>query len=57
MATVKPISFRLTAEDLALLDAVQAKLGVLNRTDVLRIALRRLAEVEGVAPKRARAKR
>lgn len=48
MSTVKQTAFRFTADDLAVLDAVQAKLGMVNRTDVLRLAIRRLAQLEGV---------
>jgi hypothetical protein len=40
-------AFRLTDEDLAFVDALQAKMGI-TRTDVIRIAVRRLAEAERV---------
>jgi len=56
MATVKPVSFRLTPDDIALLDALQSKMGIVNRTDILRLALRRLADAEGVQAKRRTAK-
>lgn len=49
MATIKQTAFRFTAEDIALLDAIQAKLGIVNRTEILRLAIRRLADLEGVA--------
>jgi hypothetical protein len=60
MATVKQTAFRFTSEDLAIVDAVQHKLGIVNRTDVLRMAIRALAEAQGVNPERlpkAKAKR
>jgi hypothetical protein len=40
-------AFRLTDDDLTILDALQAKTGI-NRTDVVRLALRKLAEAEGI---------
>lgn len=50
MATVKQTAFRFTAHDLALIEALQQKLGIVNRTEILRLALRRLADIEGVPP-------
>jgi len=47
MAT-KQTAIRFTQEDLELLAELQFKLGVVSRTEVVRIALRRLAELEGV---------
>ena len=53
MATATQTAIRLTPDDLALLDLLQSKLG-LNRTDVIRLAVRRLAAIEHVElpPKR-----
>lgn len=44
----KQTAIRFTPDDTALLDALQRKLGVVSRTEIVRIALRRLAEQEGV---------
>jgi hypothetical protein len=53
----KQTAFRFTDEDLALLDALRSKVGVLSRTEVVRMAIRVLAEREGVKlPKRAKAR-
>ena len=40
---------RFTAEDIALLDAIQARTGILSRSEILRRAIRVLAEREGVS--------
>ena len=42
-----PRQFRLTAETMAELDWLCLRLGGLSRTDVLRLAIRRLAQSEG----------
>jgi hypothetical protein len=47
MATTQT-AIRFTDEDRAVLDALRAKLGLGSRTDVVRLALRRLAELEKV---------
>jgi hypothetical protein len=47
MATIQT-GIRFTDEDRAVLDALRAKLGLGSRTDVVRLALRRLAELEKV---------
>lgn len=50
---------RFTEQDLALLDAIQRKTGIVSRTEILRRAIRALAEKEGVderAPARRRKK-
>jgi hypothetical protein len=58
MVTATQIGIRFTGEDLALVAAIQAKTGIGNRTDVLRLAIRRLAEAEGVElPKPKKKKR
>ena len=49
MTTAKQTAFRFTPTDLALLEALQRKLGIVNRTEIIRLALRRLADLEGVA--------
>jgi hypothetical protein len=49
MTTAKQTAFRFTPADLALLEALQRKLGIVNRTEIIRLALRRLADLEGVA--------
>jgi hypothetical protein len=46
---------RLAAEDLAILDAIQERVGVFSRSDALRFALRYYAKAEGLdvgTPKR-----
>jgi len=40
---------RFTDADIALLDAIQARTGILSRSEILRRAIRALAEREGVA--------
>ncbi|MDX2055675.1 MAG: ribbon-helix-helix protein, CopG family [Polyangiaceae bacterium] len=40
---------RFTDEDVALLDAIQQRTGILSRAEILRRAIRLLAEREGVA--------
>jgi metal-responsive CopG/Arc/MetJ family transcriptional regulator len=40
---------RFTEQDLALLDAIQRKTGIVSRTEILRRAIRALAEQEDVA--------
>ena len=50
MVTATQIGIRFTDEDLALIAALQAKTGIGNRTDVVRLAIRKLAEAEGVKP-------
>ena len=47
---------RLTEDDIAVLDALKDKLGLLSRTEVIRMALRRLADAEGVVPKATKTK-
>jgi hypothetical protein len=42
---------RLVDDDVDLLDALKDKLGLASRTDVVRLAIRRLAEIEGVRSK------
>ena len=41
---------RFTDEDLALLDALQSKTGIVSRSEILRRAIRALAEQEEVIP-------
>jgi hypothetical protein len=48
MVTAKQIGIRFTDEDIALLAALMAKTGIGNRTDVVRLAVRKLAQSEGV---------
>lgn len=40
---------RFTEQDLAVLDAIQRKTGIVSRTEILRRAIRALAEQEDVA--------
>ena len=47
MANAKLTAFRLTEADRAYLDTLEDKLGF-TKTDVVRLALRRLAELEGL---------
>jgi len=46
----KQSTVRFTEEDLALLDALQAKTGIVSRSEILRRAIRALAEQEEVIP-------
>ena len=48
---------RFTDADLALLDALQAKTGIVSRSEILRRAIRALAEHEGVIPPPRRKKK
>lgn len=43
-----PRSFRFTKEDWRLIDKLARKLGIVNVTDIIRLAIRRLAESEGI---------
>jgi hypothetical protein len=45
----KQTAFRLTAVELALMDALCDRLGIRTRTDIVRLAVRRLAESEGIS--------
>lgn len=51
---MKQTAFRLMAADIALLDALQEKLGIVSRTEIVRMAIRALAAREGVALPKAR---
>ena len=44
-------AIRFTPADLALIAALQKKLGLVNRSDLIRLALRALAEAHGVKAK------
>jgi hypothetical protein len=58
MVTATQIGIRLTDEDLSIIAGLQARTGIGNRTDVIRLALRRLAEAEGVQlPHKPKSKR
>ena len=48
MATTKSTAIRFTDEDAAIIAALQAKLGVLSQSDVIRMSLRALAAQHGV---------
>ena len=48
MATSKATAIRFTDEDVALVAALRQKLGVISTTEVVRMALRALAERQGV---------
>ena len=48
MATVKQTAFRFTAEDLALLDAIQQHTGISSRIDALRAVIRQYVRAEGI---------
>lgn len=47
----KQTAIRFTAEDMALIEALQRKLGV-NLSGLVRMAIRRLAEQEKIKPKK-----
>jgi len=52
------VAIRFQPEDLALIEEIQAKTGISTRTDVLRVAIRKMAAAEGVElPTKARKKR
>jgi hypothetical protein len=58
MPTTKQTAIRFTADDLALLEGLRDKLGLLSRTEVVRMAIRLLATREGLKlPKRTKAAR
>lgn len=48
MATATMITMRLRGEDLELVQVLMDKTGIRSRTDIVRFALRRLAETEGL---------
>ena len=57
MAATHQSTVRFTDEDVEILDAIQAKTGIVSRAEILRRAIRKLAEVEGVPPTRKRGRR
>jgi hypothetical protein len=57
MVTAPQVGIRFTEEDLAILETLQAKTGIGNRTDVVRLAIRKFAEAEGVELPKPRKKR
>lgn len=48
MANTHQTTVRFNPEDLALIDALSEKLGLDSRTQVLRVAIRALADREGI---------
>jgi metal-responsive CopG/Arc/MetJ family transcriptional regulator len=48
MSAPHQTTVRFTEQDLALLDAIQQKTGIVSRTEILRRAIRLLAEHENV---------
>ena len=48
MVTVKQTAFRFTAEDLALLDAIQRHTGISSRIDALRTVIRQYVRTERI---------
>jgi hypothetical protein len=48
MTTSKLTAFRFTPDDEAIFEALQKKLGIMNRADIMRMALRALAGAQGV---------
>jgi hypothetical protein len=55
--TTTQSAVRFTPQDLAILEALQEKLGIGSRTDVIRLALRRLAALEQIDVSRLAAKK
>ena len=53
----KATAFRLTPQEVLLMDLLAAKVGVTSRADVLRVAIRKLAGIEGVDVPKAPAKK
>lgn len=54
MATVRQIAIRLTADDIALVEAVQAHSGHVSIADTFRFVLRQYAKANGIEAKRKR---
>ncbi len=50
MVTATQVGIRFTDDDFALVIAIMKKTGIGNRTDVVRLAIRRLAVAEGINP-------
>ena len=48
MPHFKATAFRLSPEELELMDALATKVGVISRAEVLRVAIRKLARLEGL---------
>lgn len=48
MVTATQIGVRFTDDDFALVEAIMVRTGIGNRTDVIRLAIRRLATAEGI---------
>jgi len=61
MATVKQTAFRLTQEDLAIIDAAKQRLGLADRTETLRYLLRQwpgsTAVLDAMAARREKTER
>jgi metal-responsive CopG/Arc/MetJ family transcriptional regulator len=57
MAARHQSTVRFTDEDVEILDAIQAKTGIVSRAEILRRAIRKLAEAEGVRVHRKRVRR
>jgi metal-responsive CopG/Arc/MetJ family transcriptional regulator len=54
MTTVKATAFRFTADDLAILDAVQKHVGTSSRTEALRALLRYYVRAESIEVQKPR---
>jgi hypothetical protein len=50
-STMKQTAFRLTEEDLAILDEAKRRAGLVSRTEAFRLVLREWARASGVGPK------
>jgi hypothetical protein len=48
MVTATQVGIRFTEDDTALIRAIMVRTGIMNRTDVVRLAIRRLAAAEGI---------
>jgi hypothetical protein len=48
MVTATQVGIRFTEDDFALIQAIMIRTGIMNRTDVVRLAIRRLAAAEGI---------
>jgi metal-responsive CopG/Arc/MetJ family transcriptional regulator len=57
MTSAKQTTIRLGDEDLAILDEIQRRTGLLTRSDALRFALRQYARAEGIPDQRPTSKR
>lgn len=56
MATVKQSAIRFRDEDLAILEEVQRRTGVMTLSDAVRFVIHQYARAEGIVPSKPKAK-